>query len=442
MNPRDGVVAAALVLGALAVFNANGREIPSYDSQPTKYAARELLLRGTLGLNHVVGRVPELAERSGFQLARDGRFRSAYSPVPSIAAAAITWPFWKAGLIDIRAPLAPNLMAALAASVLAALSTGLVFLVGRRFLPAGRAGLLAAGFALGTGMWNMVSQTLWQHETAIFGLTLAMLAFTRARLRTSHAIAIGLGLALAGSARMQLAPAILLVLAGIVVRAGWRPAAMASAIVAVSAAVIVRFNLLWFGSTLGAAPMLEALHEAVHGVPYSFSLSANGLAGLLISPSRGLLVFSPLLLVVLWSGGALRRHGWRGPLRWCALAALAQYLLYGSYSVWWGGHTYGPRYMMDVLPLLVPLAAAGLAALRGRAATTLGTVALAWSVVAAATGAFFFPHERWNTDPANVDRHHERLWEWSDPQVVRCWQRGPSPQNFSLFDRAAWRTEP
>ena len=31
-----------------AVYNANGREIGSYDSQPTKFAARELLLRGTL----------------------------------------------------------------------------------------------------------------------------------------------------------------------------------------------------------------------------------------------------------------------------------------------------------------------------------------------------------------------------------------------------------
>jgi len=52
---RDRWIAAAIVAGLLVVYNANGREIGSYDSQPTKFAARELLLRGTLTLNHVVG---------------------------------------------------------------------------------------------------------------------------------------------------------------------------------------------------------------------------------------------------------------------------------------------------------------------------------------------------------------------------------------------------
>jgi hypothetical protein len=69
-------------------------------------------------------------------------------------------------------------------------------------------------------------------------------------------------------------------------------------------------------------------------------------------------------------------------------------------------------------------------------------IALAWSVAAAAIGAFAYPHEQWNTSPADVDRHHQRLWEWRDPQILRCWQAGPSPQNFSLFDRSLIRARP
>jgi hypothetical protein len=65
----------------------------------------------------------------------------------------------------------------------------------------------------------------------------------------------------------------------------------------------------------------------------------------------------------------------------------------------------------------------------------LGAAALAWSIAVAATGAFVYPHDRWNTDPVSVDRHHERLWDWSDPQIVRCWKAGPSPVNFTLFER-------
>lgn len=435
----DPAIAALLALALLIIYNANGREIAVYDSQPTKYAARELLLRGTLGLNYVVGRVPQLAERSGFVFARDGRYRSAYSPVPAIAAASIAWPLWKSGALDIRAPLAPNVIAALAASIVTALAAAMVFLLGRRWLARGRAALLAVGFGIGTGLWPAVSQTLWQHETAIVGLTMAMLGFTRAEIRTRHAVLIGIGLALAGSSRMQLGPAILVVLAGTAARAGWRNGFISACIVAAATAAIIRVNLLWFGSVFGAAPMLEALHEDLHGVSDSFSLSATGLAGLLVSPSRGLLIFSPIVLVTLWSARAVIERNWREPLRWCLLAALLQYLLYASYSVWWGGYTYGPRYMLDVLPLIAPLAAVGLARIRGPVVTSLAVAALAWSIVVAGTGAFYFPNDRWNTDPANVDRHHERLWDWADPQIVRCWQRGPSPQNFGLFTRAAFR---
>ena len=91
----DRVVAAGLFVVLFAIYNANGREVGNYDSQPTKYAARELLLRGTLTLNYVVGATPQLMERPAFVAARDGRYRSAYSPVPAIAAAGICWPLWK-----------------------------------------------------------------------------------------------------------------------------------------------------------------------------------------------------------------------------------------------------------------------------------------------------------------------------------------------------------
>ena len=116
-------------------------------------------------------------------------------------------------------------------------------------------------------------------------------------------------------------------------------------------------------------------------------------------------------------------------------AAALQFLLYGSYSVWWGGHTFGPRYMLDVLPLLVPAGIAGVGWLRTPPRRALAGLALAWSIAVSATGAFVYPHERWNTTPADVDRFHERLWDWSDPQIVRCLKAGPSPQNFNLVRR-------
>ncbi len=217
---RATVLFACLVL----LYNANGREMGNYDSQPTKYAARELLLRGTLTLNYVVGATPQLSERPAFVAARDGRYRSAYSPVPAIAAATIAWPFWKTGLLDIRAPLGANWIAKLSASVLTAAAVTLTFLTARRYMPSGRALLLAASLGLGTGYWSTVSQTLWQHETAVFGLSLAVFGFTAPEQRPFHLALIGIGLGLAGTSRPQLTPAVATLLVGSVARWGWRPA--------------------------------------------------------------------------------------------------------------------------------------------------------------------------------------------------------------------------
>jgi hypothetical protein len=438
---KDLFAAVGLFLSLLVIYNANGREIGSYDTQPSKFAARELLLYGTLDLDRVVAATPQYATRWGFMLAADGHYRSVYSPVPPIMAAAVTWPLWTTGIIDVRAPLAPAAIAVITASTLVALAVTMAFFTARQQLGRVRALLLALGLGLGTGWWSTASQTLWQTESAVFGLALAVLAFTlpRERIGATAAIAIGAGLGLAGATRPQLAPIVGILLAGTWIRSRPRNAALCTAIVAASVAALCATNLRWFAHPLGALPLLQEVNSRVHATGASFGLDPEGFVGLLVSPNRGLLVYSPVVLVALMG---IRRClvGWRSPHPWCMAGLAAQYLLYGTYAVWWGGHTYGPRYLLDVLPLAVPLAAVAMARPEvGPIAQTAAAAALAWSMVVAATGAFCYPNERWNVDPADVDRHHSRLWDVSDNQIRRCWTRGMSPQNFSLMDRAAFR---
>lgn len=453
MNRSDAGTAFLVALVMFVAYNSNGREVATYDSQPTKLAARELLLRGSLSVGHVVGRTPALIERSGFRMALDGRYRSAYSPVPAIAAASIAWPLWKTGVIELQAPLAPALISALSSSLLVALAVALSFLTARHYVSGRRAVLLSAALGLGTGFWSTASQTLWQHETSIFGLALAVWALTSlVRTRGNSApgaipertlvalsLALGVGLGLAVGSRLQLAPIVGVMMAATLACVGWRAAFIAGAGVTLLLVPVLNVNLRWFGSVLGAAPMLEALHETIHATSGSFRVRSDGFLGLLISPSRGLLIYSPVVAMAALGLPRMIERGWRSPVLWCVAAAFAQFLLYGSYSVWWGGHTYGPRYMLDVLPLLVPLAAAGVAHVNGRASIAAAATLLAWSIAVAALGAFGYPHERWNTEPADVDRSHARLWDWTDPQIARVWKAGASPQNFRLFTRDAFR---
>ena len=74
---------------------------------------------------------------------------------------------------------------------------------------------------------------------------------------------------------------------------------------------------------------------------------------------------------------------------------------------------------------------------------TFVMVCVVGMLVAFAVGAFNHPQGRWNSDPADVDRAHTRLWDWRDLQVLRAWHAGPNIQNYTLFTTDAVRlTEP
>jgi hypothetical protein len=430
--------AAAVFTLVFVVYNVNGREIASYDSQPTKLAAIELVRYHTLTLDRVVLRAPALAERPGFTLDRDGRYRSAYPALPAVMAAGVAFVLRQLHLVDLGAPLAAGLVAKLTASLLTALAVAFAFIAARRRLPVCHAALVAFGLGLGTNLWASSSQTLWQTETAVAAMAGAVLclAVPLDRLTSARLWGAALMLGLAGAARPQLAPAIAVVAISIATRRGRASDLAALLPLAVAAGIVATSNIRWFGHVLGAMPRLESLHPTVHALAGTFGNPLVGAAGLLVSPSRGVLVFSPIVLVALAGLPQLRRQDWQGDLRWWSLAALVEFAFYASYRAWWGGHTYGPRYMLDVLPILVPLAAEGVAWVSERRwRRRLAAAALAWSIVLAGTGAFVYPHEEWNSSPTDVDRHHARLWDFSDPQFVRCWTSGWNSSSFRLFSK-------
>lgn len=429
-----GTAAALAATIAFLVYNANGREIGSYDSQPAKFLAIEIATRGSLSLGRVVGRIPLLAERPAFAVDRRGNYRSAY-PLPSaLAAGGVAWVLSKVHAIDLSAPRAPGRVAKITASLLTALTVAFALLASARRVSVPRAMLIALALALGTNLWASVSQTLWQQETSLCGLMGAVWLLGAPKGTMRRVLAAGALLGVAVAARPQVAPAVAVLATSMIVRWGPR-AAIGIVPIAIAVLSIVAINLSWFGHPLGAVPQLEALHPNVHGLEGSFQwqpwISA---AGLLVSPSRGLLVFSPIAAFAALGFAGARREGWRSDLAWGSVAAAAQFALYSFYAVWWGGHTFGPRYALDALPMLVPLAAAGFPILAGsRVLRFIAAACLAWSIAAAAAGAFIYPADTWNTDPADVDRAHDRLWEWRDSQLERCARAPWSPQNFTLF---------
>ena len=78
----------------------------------------------------------------------------------------------------------------------------------------------------------------------------------------------------------------------------------------------------------------------------------DALLGNLISPSRGIFVYSPVLVLAI-SGFALAikiREGRALHLAF-GLIVVMHWIAVSHFNMWWAGHSFGPRIMTNVVPL-------------------------------------------------------------------------------------------
>jgi hypothetical protein len=197
-------------------------------------------------------------------------------------------------------------------------------------------------------------------------------------------------------------------------------------------------SLVWVGlfvlySEDSFGRLLPTQYVLSSGFELNASTMVQTLAGLLVSPSRGLIVFSPLLLVVgFWAVRYRRFLPFRALFGVAAVACTLQLLLVSSWKIWWGGHSYGPRLLADVVPWLALLAIAAVTARRcGHAhhvrASGLVARSAEFAVAGALLGLSIWINWRgansvdtawWNALPVSVDVNPGRVWDWSQPQFL------------------------
>ncbi len=386
---RDIRAGVLLGLLCLLVYNVNLRGIGAGDTMPARYLPFGIWRYGSVLLDNIRDSVSEgTLNPYWIAIGRNGHAISLYPVTLPLLVAPLYLP--AVGYLELRGWTEWRLqrvaivMEKLTASLLAALSAALFFLLLRRRAPAFEATLLALAFALGTNTWMIGSQALWQHGLAELLLVGTLLLLT-GRSTTATASAAGTALGLIACNRppdvLLAAPLALYALLWSGRKAWWLAASAA-----VPLCLVLIYNLAAAGNILGG-----------YGIPGSVNFFRFGLlagtAGLLFSPARGLLVFSPFLLLV----PTALRHGWRDR---CAraltvaigLGVLAQVLFYAK-ADWRAGNSWGPRWLTDLLPLLVWLLAPGLAALRGVGRAAFAVAVLA-SMAFQGVGAFWYTGAR------------------------------------------------
>lgn len=295
------------------------------------------------------------------------------------------------------------------AALLTAVTIVLLFFVARHVLDDRRAAALALIAAFGTGLFSTASRVMWTHTWGVCLLSAALLLLVRGALaRPVHPVLLATLLSWLYFTR----PTFSISIVGVTLYVLFaHPRAFCT--YAITGAAWFA-GLVWFSQATsdGLLPPYFRLGSvlSLRGFP-------EGMAGVLVSPSRGLLVYSPVTIAAAWLAVRARRRTAHAGLLVLAAAMSAGHLIaIGLFPTWAGGACYGARYATDAVPWMFLLGVLGLRTAidsgscspLARAATA---VLIAASVLVQAPGAMSHTTWLWNL---NQDPRH--VWDWSDPQ--------------------------
>jgi hypothetical protein len=373
------------MLAFLVVYHANGRPHPEVDCIAAPYTAWSLVRHGSLDLR----RYPCLAARlnAGINELPDGSWGSRYPPGSTLA----MLPFVAPLAIVREEPLTGphmEILGKLAAACFVAAAAGLFFLLCKEVAPSAcwPATLL---FGLGTCLCSVASQAIWMHGPATFWVCLALWLLLRGgELTPGRCLAAGLALSLAVATRPTTALVAAATAATLALHGRWRLVTL----LALGGAFPVLFTCLWNWRQFGH-PLLGGYSGEYWNKPPPLWV---GLGGLLIAPSRGVLVYSPALLLVPFGAVVLWRPIEHGRLcrdlllAWLAAAAVTL-VYYARWCAWAGGWCYGPRFLCEMMPALCLVFAVGYCHLQARWQRSAAVALVALSVVVHVVGLLGYP---------------------------------------------------
>ena len=429
---------AILFFLAFFIYNLNLRPIPAGDTTPAALLPFAILGDHSAAFDRFERWYESLHMNAvWFTRGSDGHY---YSTYPILLPLLLTPLYTPIVFLDIahmpveRIVLLARILEKLSASLIAALSVAAFVALAEKLADRKTVLLLTVVYAFGSQTWSTSSQALWQHGPSELAIILTLLCFLWTSERSAgYWPAVLTGVCAGCSVAFRPTNVVFFViLAGFVFGSRW--SARCKTAFALSALPVpvayMASNLFLFGQALGG--------YSHRGASFRGDLLA-GLAGVLGSPSRGLLVFSPVFLfaaigVYRWFREGRALHSQICGI--CLLVAAGHLLVIGKWREWIGGFSYGPRLLTDVVPCLVILMIPAMSLVaRSRGWKLAFAGALSISIAVQAIGVFFYPNGHWDALPLPVDQYHARIWEWKDNQIFRSARAGPVLEPYQL----AWR---
>jgi hypothetical protein len=256
------------------------------------------------------------------------------------------------GLNAQSSTVAYALLGKASAAVVAASSVLLVYVSLRRVASELTALSLSLVYAFASSTWTISSQAMWQHGASQLFLAAAIYCLFSTAKGRKNAYLAGLFLGLAVAARPTNAVIAVILPLYLLHRLPRRVPHF------VGGAIIPLSLLLWYNHTVFGCPWCTG-YTLLPNVCWSTPLP-TGLLGILFSPSKGLLAYSPVFIfsflgiVASWKT-EIRDKNTTWLFRYLGLAALGFILFMSKWHAWHGGWSFGPRMLVDATPIFVCL---------------------------------------------------------------------------------------
>lgn len=317
----------------------------------------------------------------------------------------------------------------LSASLIMALSGGFFYLLLKKFVDDKKAILLTLVYLFGTVNFAMISQSLWQHGAVQLFTILCLLFLLKSKKSYGTLLLAGFFLGLAILTRPT--AGILLPYFIILAIHFWNPSNLSGKLTFKTLFSVVKPKLIFLTGLLPAIGFF-LWYNATYFVNlanqgYADQVGSNwltpfpwGFLGIWASPSKGLIVYSPIFIFSLIGAYlALKKGGWRQNLVYLVFLSiiLTHTFTLGAWKHWYGGYSFGYRMASDVIPflflLLIPYFNSSLYSRTKK----LFYVAVTVSILVEFMGLAFFDGI-WHGTYDKGFWHQEWLWSLQNSEVV------------------------
>ncbi len=311
-----------------------------------------------------------------------------------------------------------NIIEEMIASIIVALCCGIIFLILNQKLHSKvQSILLTFIFAFCTSSWSTASRGLWQHGPSMLMLTIALYLIQLSK----------------NNPRLIQYVSLPLAFSYIIRPTNSIPIFFLTIFVLLNAKRYFFRYLLW--GVIIIAPFIVFNLNVYHAIlsPYYLpsrigvsSCFFEAFVGNILSPARGLFIYSPILLFFVYGVFLKIKQREFKNLDFALLSIIIlHWITISSFPHWWAGHSFGSRFFSDVIPFfvyfLIPVVP-NLFKLKGVRKYIVNSVFICLMLIS------FFIHYQgannwnvfvWNSTPVNVDKNPERIWDWKDIQFLR-----------------------